>query len=63
MNKTLSYQDFMRLVQQMRRAQMTYFKSRLVTDLISAKKLESVVDAFVAGINQPAMPLFYAEGV
>jgi hypothetical protein len=63
MNRILSYEEFLGLVQKMRIAQKSYFKNRTIDDLSTAKKLEAVVDAFMVTMNEPTPTLFEEEVV
>jgi len=46
-------QHFLDLLKAMRNAQKQYFKTRKKDDLITAKRLETAVDAWIKSIDDP----------
>lgn len=53
MDKTEKFEEFVNLVQAMRTAQKTYFRTRSYDDLNTCKKLEAQVDREIQNITHP----------
>lgn len=56
--KSVKMNEFIKLVKELRKAQIKYFRTRNYNDLNKAKQLEKDVDAKISELENPQQNLF-----